>query len=93
MPGCVCQLWAIVFRILSFFAILSFVSPASAATWWLVVVGDGKGTYDTDYSFQLPMETSEQCEVAGSKLEMSANSGKFASRGVEFMVYECVQGK
>ena len=39
-------------------------SEAKAATWWLVVVADGKGSSDSEYSFQLPMEPEEQCDVA-----------------------------
>ena len=68
-------------------------APAQAATWWLVVVADGKGTYDSEYSFQLPMESEEQCEVAGTKLELSAKSGKFDKKGTDYMMYECVLGK
>ena len=68
-------------------------APAQAATWWLVVVADGKGTSDSEYSFQLPMESEEQCEVAGTKLELSAKSGKFDKKGTDYMMYECVLGK
>jgi len=67
--------------------------PVKAGTWWLVVVADGKGSYDSEYSFQLPMESEEQCEVAGTKLERSAKSGKFDKGGTDYMMYECVLGR
>lgn len=69
------------------------ILPARAETWWLVVVADGKGTSDSEYSFQLPMDSEEQCEVAGTKLELSAKSGKFDKKGTDYMMYECVLGK
>jgi len=83
-------------RAFGIFAVLSGLlsaTPSQAATWWLVVVADGKGTYDSEYSFQLPMDSEEQCEVAGTKLELSAKSGKFDQKGTDYMMYECVLGK
>ena len=56
-------------------------------------MADGKGSSDSEYSFQLPMEPEEQCEVAGTKLERSAQSGKFDTKGTDYMMYECVLGK
>ena len=76
-----------------FFSAFVIGAPARAEAWWLVVVADGKGTYDSEYSFQIPMETEQQCEIAGTKLELSAKSGKFDRKGTDYMMYECVAGR
>ena len=68
-------------------------TAAKALTWYLVVTTDGKGTYDTEYVFTLPMESEMQCEIAGSKLELSAKQGKFDQKGTDYMAYECIEGK
>ncbi len=74
---------------------LIVIAPQSAIamTWYLVVVADGKGGSDTEYVFTLPMESEMQCEIAGSKLELSAKQGKFDQKGTDYMAYECVKGK
>lgn len=69
--------------------------PAKAATWYLVTYATIKcGSICREpHFFTLPMESESQCEVAGSKLQMSGKGGKFDKRGVNHVVFECVKGK
>lgn len=80
------------------FAIVLPATAAKAETWYLVSFVD-LFTYANSsnaHFFTLPMESEEQCEVAGSKLAQSAKSGKFNISdkwGVDKIYYECVKGK
>lgn len=85
--------WLILISGSTFGSVLSAI-PAKAATWYLVAYST---RWDLDtaqgHFFTLPMESESQCEAAGSKLEMSAGSGKFDKKKIAYIVFECVKGK
>ena len=81
--------------------LLSLAAPqaAQAASWNLVGYLTWKAPNGTPFSnmapvsFILPMESEVQCEIAGSKLEISAKQGKFDQNRAHKFAFECIKGK